>query len=164
MKKKLLFLPLMSLMLFACGHAEHFTKAETDSIVTRMNGQPKLYLYAHSNLGVLAIGTNPFNCAIDNFNLGAVSLGEFVMYPVKPGQHTISCEQPISGGGGLLGAMKGGIVKGSMTFDVPDSGDTYVKVSNGITTLSALDLKASKEKPEKFEQMNLTKTCTACKL
>lgn len=156
--------------LFACGSGRsYYTKDEAFAIVNKMNNNkmPKVYVYAKPNIvsSYLKVQGKPFYCSVDENGLGDVTPGEYVIFPVKHGQHTLVCKQDIEENGSLLvsaaSLSKGGAVNGTLPLTVDDS-DVYVEVNNGLTVFSSLVLKESKTAPDKFETYQLSKTCEVC--
>ncbi len=155
-RKSILFI-LLALSLFGCAAGSQFyTKDEETSIMHTLQSKstPKLYLYVKAMSFANHMG-NPFECTLDGNAVGGVKSAEYVVMPVKAGNHTIACTQGV----GLARVFK---VKGTLALNV-GTDNLYVQVTNGMTIYSSLKLESSKTPPNKFnENYQLSKTCTAC--
>jgi len=160
MFKKSFLCMLLALSLFGCAAGgQIYSKDEETAIMHTMQGKaaPKLYLYAPSFFKFSRHQGDPFVCTLDGNPVGGIRLGEYVVMPAKGGDHTLACEQNVSGVG--LVTTK---TRGSLAIKI-EKDDLYAMVKNGLTTFAPLKLESGKTPPDKFnEDYQLSKTCTAC--
>jgi len=151
---------LLALSLFGCAAGSQlYTKDEENAIMREMQSKatPKLYLYAPTFLKFTKHSGEPFECALDGNAAGGIRLGDYVVVPVKPGDHTLICKQNVDGAG-----LATSSTNGSLAFKI-EKNDLYIMVKNGLFTWSSLKLAASNTPPDNFsEEYELSKTCAAC--